>query len=162
MSVLTFIESIGDFFVGLFNKVEKAWKQLSPEIKAATLQASGIIAIINANVSATPAVIWSLIETQFPGITQESVTSAIVKANNTVNAVNTVADTASFEEALLAIQKYLSGLEGNKFIIVVKTVVTLLADVFAPGETIIQKIELVLEYVYQELVKPHVPLAQAA
>jgi len=150
---------LANLISGVFNEIKKVWKELSPEIQAATLQASGIIAIVNANVNAVPTVIWDLIQTQYPNITQAAVTAALVKANNTVNAANALEESATFEQALQTIQSYLNGLSGNSWITVTKTVVALLADIFAPGETVIQKIELCLEWVYQELVKPNVPIA---
>lgn len=161
MSLLKFIESIGDFFVGLFNSIEKAWKQLSADIQKAVVWASGVIAIINANIGAVPSDIWTLIETKYPGITQVSVTSFLIKANNTLNSVNSVAEDASFEDALTALQGYLSKMSGNLWIIIIKTIVAIGVDIFAPG-TVIQKAELVVEYVYQDIIKPDVPVVAKA
>lgn len=144
----------------LFNAAEGEYLKLAPEVRAAAATASGIIAIVNKEVSAVPSDVWALIQTKYPNVSQESVTAVLIKANNVVNGANALALNATFDEALAALNAYLQTLSGNVWITVIKAIVAIAVDVLTPG-TVIQKVELVLEYIYQNLVKPHLALNTA-
>jgi hypothetical protein len=156
-----FIASIGNFFTGLFNETEKVWDELDTDLKSATQMASGIMAIVNANSTVASTVIWQLISEAYPNVTQAQVTAAFVKINNTINTANTLAADTTFEEALTTLQTYLNSLPtGNTWVSIIQTAVAIAVDVFAPGN-VIQKVVAVLEYVYQKLIKPNIPVATA-
>lgn len=163
MFLKNLLTKIGTFFIGLFNEAQAVWSQIEPELQKAITDASTVLALISNNLTAVPSDVWALIEEKLPGISQTTVTAAIIKINNTLNTANTIAVDSNFEDALIALQTYLAGLgSGNIFIIIIKAAVTLAVDIFAPastsgetvGEVAIQKVELVLEWVYQTIVKP--------
>lgn len=144
----------------LFNAAEAEYEKLAPEVQSAIATASGILAIANKDVAAVPTDVWALIETKYPSATQESVTGFLIKIANTFNTANTIASSATFAEALTAVNSLLAPLEGNVWIIAIKAAVTIAVDFITPG-TIIQKVEMVLEYVYQTFIKKPLPLNTA-
>lgn len=152
MSLETFLSKIGHFFTNLLNLAAQAFNAFEPATQAAIKQASGIVAIVNANLTAAPADVWALITKEFPTLTESGVAAAL---NTVLKSLNTTSETLApdIETTLENLQKYLASFSGNAFITIVKAVVALLATLFDPNETLIQKIELVLEYVYQNFVK---------
>lgn len=158
-SIITkFITTVETDVTALFNVAEAEYEKLAPEVKAAAAAASGVIAIINKDVAAVPADVWALIEAKYPDVNETTVTAFLVKANNVVNGANTLASNATFAEALAAINAYLQTLSGNTWITVIKAIVAIGVDVITPG-TIIQKVEMIGEYIYQNIVKPHLAVA---
>jgi len=152
MSLKTFLSSIGHFFTDLFSGIQKVWHSLTEAEQAVSIKASSIIAIINANLTAAPADVLSLIQAAFPTMTKEGLTDLLNKANQILGIADNAAS-GTFEQALQTLQAYLSKYQGNTWITITRAVVEILVTVLEPG-TIIQKIETVLEYVYQEFVKP--------
>lgn len=142
----------------LFNAAKAEYEKLAPEVKAAAAAASGVIAILNKDVAAVPADVWALIELKYPNVDQLTVTAFLVKANNVVNGANALASNATFADALQAINAYLQTLQGNTWITVIKAIVAIGVDIIVPG-TIIQKVEMIGEYIYQNIVKPHLAVA---
>lgn len=151
------LASVGHFFSSLFTSTEKVYEELSEKEQQVSKQASGILAIINANLSTAPDIVWQLISTAFPELTKEQVTAALAKAGQVLGALDKTFS-GSFEDALATLQAYLNGHEGNTWITITKAAASIIADVLAPG-TVIQKIELVMEYVYQTFIKGKVATA---
>lgn len=145
------LQDIGHFFADLFSKFERAYHSLSAEEQLAAKQASGIIAVINQNLTATPDVIWGEIEKAFPGVDKASVSAALASVANTINNVSAYLPD-NLENAIKAVQSYLSTFTGNKWVVISKSLVALIANELAPG-SIIQKIELIIEWVYQTFIK---------
>ena len=149
--VKNFLKSRGLGFVSLFDWFASAWKKLSTTEKDAAVKASGIIAIINANLTATPDIVFQLIQIKFPDITKEKLTSYLSTITSTIKDVDGVVN-ADFATTLSNLQSYLGKYSGNQWVTITQGVVGLLAGLLAPS-TPIQKITLVLEYVYQNFIK---------
>lgn len=156
--IKTFLTKVEVDVEGLFNEAKAEYLKLAPKVQAASAAASGIIAILNKDVNTVPDQVWALIETKYPDVTKDTVTAFLVKANNVVNGANTLSANATFEEALAALNAYLQTLQGNTWITIIKAIVAIGVDIITPG-TIIQKVELIIEYIYQNLVKPHLAVA---
>lgn len=139
---------LGHIFDGLFSSLHKAYNSLSETEQEAAKTASGIISVINANLAATPAEVWALIQKAYPAIDEATVTSALQKVTNSI--LTPLPN--GLENAISALQTYLSKYNGNQWIVISKSLVALIANELAPG-TVIQKIELVLEFVYQNFIK---------
>lgn len=136
----------------IFNSMAKVWHDLTVTEQAISLQASGIIAIINANIGVTPDVLFSLIQAKFPEFTKEQLTSYLGEAAK----VLALADSAAgytFEQAIAAFQKYLTANEGNGWVATTVSAVNALLSILLPTTTPIQKITIALEYIYQHFVK---------
>jgi BarA-like signal transduction histidine kinase len=149
----SFISVIGHFFADLFDATAKAYKNLSVQEQNAAKVASGIIAIINANLDKVPAVVYDLIALKFPQLSKEDIAMALAKVNKAIKKTDELNVSPDLETELLFLQEHLKSYKDKEWIVITKAVVALLAIVFAPQDTIVQKIELVLEYVYQNFIK---------
>lgn len=147
-----FFNNIGIWRPSIEEAIESLYDNLHDTEKTAVKDASGWIAVINANLQAAPDFVFELIQKKFPGVTKESVAETLNKVNATLMKAD--ANTPdNFASALGKLQTYLGKYEGNAWIAMTKAVVTVLADVFLKGASPIQSIEAVLEYVYRNFVK---------
>ncbi len=147
-----FLDKIGIWHPSVEETFKNLYDKLHDTEKTAVKDASGWIAIINANLQATPDAVFNLIQNKFPGVTKESIAGALNKVNAAILKVdaNTPND---FDAALGMLQSYLGQYEGNTWIAITKSVVTVLSDVFLKGASPIQSVETVLEYVYRTFIK---------
>lgn len=136
----------------LFNSMEKAWDHLGADEQAISLKASGIIAIINANLSSTPDVVYKLIQLKFPDVTPETVQDALTKAGSFLNIADGIAS-MSLEEAITAFQTHLDSATGNDWVAKTQHAVSALLNVLLPTTTPLQKITTILEFIYDNFVK---------
>lgn len=136
----------------LFNSMKKVWNKLSDFEKQISVKASGIIAIINANINESPQVLFLLIQTKFPEVTKDKLQSYLTKASGVLGIADSTAN-LSFEDAVKAFQTYLGKQSGNKWVAVTQGAVGALLSVLSPDATPINKITVILEYVYQNFVK---------
>jgi hypothetical protein len=150
-----FFDRIGIWHPSIEDVVADLYNKLHDTEKKAVQGASGWIAIINANLQATPDFVFDLIHQKFPDVTKESIANALNKLNAEILKVdaNTPDD---FGTALSKLQEYLSKYQGNTWIAITRAVVAVLSDILLNGTTPIQKIETVLEYVYRTFVKDKV------
>lgn len=156
MSVFTDLEHDVE---GIFNGAVKEWNKLDVSVQNITKKASSILAIISqAATSATGQLVLAAVQKYDPSITEAGLVSIIQKANNTVNTVEQIMDGSTLEQALTIFQTYLNGLPDNIWIIITKAIVSILIDFFMPGLTIIQRIELCVEYVYQKFIRPELAI----
>lgn len=145
---------IFSFFIGIFNASKKAWLKLETDIQQAAIWASGIIAVINANLSATPAQFWADLQKVFPTLTQAQVTEWLNKAGVVVGIIQTDAN-LSFEDAVVAFQAYLTKQgTGNPWIVATQGLVNLVLVEINPDIPVIQKVTSIGEYIYIDIVKP--------
>lgn len=149
---MSFLNTIGQWFAHFWNSIQHAYNNLEPKVQSAIQSASGIVAVINANIEAAPADVWAIITKLYPALTQDVVTSALNKVSVDLKIAGANID-ADFETTVKNLQTYLGTLTGNVFITEVKQFVALVASALAPGNTVIQTIELVLEWVYQTFIK---------
>lgn len=137
--------TIEEAIAGLYNKLQDTEK-------TAVKDASGWIAIINANLQAAPDFVFDLLQKAFPGITKETATEKLNQLNAAILKVDTeIPD--DFNGALGKLQAYLSKYEGKPWISITRAVVSVLTDIFLKGASPIQAIETVLEYVYRTFIK---------
>jgi hypothetical protein len=150
-----FFERIGIWRPSIEDAIEDLYNKLHDNEKKAVQNASGWIAIINANLQATPDFVFNLIQKNFPGMTKENITDALNKLNAEILKVdaNTPDDLGA---ALSKLQDYLSKYQGNTWIAITRAVVAVLSDILMNGTTPIQKIETVLEFVYRTFIKDKV------
>lgn len=146
------IKSIGHFFDGIFSSIKHAWNQFETHEQDAVIQASTILDLVRTNIDAAPDALFGIIQLKFPNITKEELHDVI---SNTAAQLQ-IADKIVNEDlgvTLKNLQTYLGTLSDNGFITTIKSIVSIMATLFAPSLTAIQKVELVLEWVYLKLVK---------
>lgn len=116
MSLKTIVQGIAhiptelvDDVESIFNKAEAAYNKLSPEIQASLKNGSGILAVINADLTGPAAPIVATIEAKF-GVNPTDVTNVLQKIAVAFNIA--VADSTDLPTLIAALQKYLAGLGG--------------------------------------------------
>jgi len=147
-----FFEKIGIWHPSIEEGIENLYNNLQDTEKTAIKNASGWIAIINANLQSAPDFIFNLVQQKFPEVTKESVTNTLNRLNTAILRVdaNTPDD---LNTALSKLQSYLGKYEGNTWIAITRAVVSVLSDILMKGASPIQTIETVLEYVYRTFIK---------
>jgi hypothetical protein len=147
-------DSIGHFFVGLFNQAEKAWLSASPAFQKALLAGSTIVAFINNYVDETPEFILEAIQRKFPDMTPENIHAALQKAGSTLAIAEKIAG-ADLVTTIKAFQEWLLSLksDNNTWSEVSHAIALGIAVFFAPQGTKITAIIVLFEYVYHALVK---------
>lgn len=132
--------------------VVDTYESLEDDAKTALQYASGWVAVINANVEESPDFVFELIQKKFPDATKEHITEGLTRLAEALKLVTANIPT-SLNDAITALQGYLSKFEGNTWVAIVRAAVTILADIIAGGKSPIQIIEMVLEFVYQTFIK---------
>jgi hypothetical protein len=94
---------------GLFSKAEAAWNKLAPAVQGALKNGSGILAVINADLTGPAEPIIAAIEAKF-GVQPADVTNVLQKIAAAFNIAE--ADSTDLPTLIGAVQKYLSGLGG--------------------------------------------------
>lgn len=154
-----FIEKFGDWITGLFHSSEKTYNSLLDEEKKAGVWASGIIALISANLNVEPAAVIALLQLKFPDLSLDVVHGFLdnlrIKLDNTQSEIP-----LTLEDAIAWGQKYLAQHTGDSstFAVIRTTAVNILAIMFSPETTVEKFIEIGL-YIYHMIVKPHITLA---
>lgn len=150
-----FFDKLGVWHPHIEDALKDIYGKLHDTEKTAVKDASGWIAIINTYIKDSPEDVFKLIQLKFPNVTKEGVTDTLNKLNTEILKVdaNTPDD---FETALTKLQEYLGKYQGNTWVAITRSVVSVLTDIFLKGASPIQTIETVMEYVYQIFVKPHV------
>lgn len=146
------LATIGMFFAGIFDAAARTYNAQSQEVKDALKDGSAILAIINENVTEAPERVIDLIQKAFPTLTRDKLLdglNAVAKGINHAEAI--AADT--LEDTIKNIQAYLESLEGTFWAGVSELSAKILAVFFAPAGTKWATISLLMEYVYQKLIK---------
>ena len=143
---------IGSFFSGLFNAAEKTWNKLEPEIRAAMLQASDVVAIVNENVDQTPQFVLEIVQQKYPAFTLDQIHEAIKKGSQGLSIGAQVLDNDILSNIQL-LQKYLEGLEGSTWANISQTLMKGMAVFMAPKGTKFAVISSLAEFVYQRFIK---------
>ena len=147
-----FFYKIGVWHPSFEEGIVELYSKLHGSEQAAIKMASGWIAVINSNLQATPEVIFTILQTKYPGVTRQNVTNVLNELNGALLKIDT-ATPEDFNTALARLQEYLGKHEGNVWIALTRAAVGVLADIFLKGKSPIQVIETVLEYVYQTFIK---------
>lgn len=147
-----FFENFAEWVKGLFNAAEKAWHKLEPEIQDALLKGSGIIAVINENLGKTPDVVFELIQSKFPDISKEKLHEVLTVVDKQFGTAATIED-PDLLTTIENLQEFLSGLQGNVWQGISSSMAQVLSIAFADEKTPFAKIQMLMEYVYNEFVK---------
>ena len=145
-------QKIGAWFTSLFDVMKRAFNKLSQIEKDVSVKASAIIALINANLTQTPEAIFKLIQLRFPDVTPAYLSAKLSLATKYLGIGDEVAS-RSFEENIKLLQGYLSKFEGNGWVVTTLGAVNALLTAMLPDTTPLQKISVLLEYIYQKIVK---------
>jgi hypothetical protein len=150
MSIFTFI---GHLFEGLFNAAKKAYNGLTPEQQTALQQGSGLVAIINNMITATPAEVRAAIQAKFPELDEKKLEEGLFGVAKAFH----ITELTSLDDVIVAIQKHLESLQGNLWEVASHAAASALAIIFAPPETKFAAIASLLEWVYQHFIKKSIP-----
>jgi hypothetical protein len=146
---MSIFQKIGHFFVGLFNAAKKAYENLSVEQQTALQNGSGIVDLINTMLDKTPEEIRAVIQAKYPNIDEKALESGLFQVANTFG----LQGVANLDEAIAAIQKHLSSLDGKVWAVASHAAASALAIIFAPVETKVSAIVSLIEWVYQTFIK---------
>jgi hypothetical protein len=153
MSLKTFFAKIGAWFKGLFSAAEKAWDKISPALQDAFLKGSGIVAEINKYAGETPDIVYAALEAKYPDLTKEQIAEALAKAANVLNVGGDAAASPDIYDVLTKIQAQLDKTEGKDWAKKSSMIAKIIAHFFAPEGTKSSIFELLMEFVFQKLVK---------
>lgn len=151
-----FIERFGDWITGLFHSSEKTYNSLLEEEKKAGVWASGIIALLNANLNALPAEVIALLQQKFPDLSLDVVHGFLdnlrIKLDNLQSEIPlTLEDAITWGQTFFLKHVH----DDSAWAIIRTTATNLLAIMFSPETTVEKFIEVGL-YIYHMIVKPHV------
>lgn len=147
-----FFARIGDFFKSLFDAAEKTWDKLSPELKKAMEQGSGIIELINGHVDQAPDFVFDLIQKKYPELTRDKIHEVLTLAGRELNLIDEVTQ-PDLTQTIQALQKYLDQKQGKFWATASSLLAQLLAIVLAPSGTKFATVSSLMEFVYQKFVK---------
>lgn len=142
------IKKLGDAIGRIFSTIEKEWHELEPDLKNALQSASGIVAVINENLQATPQFLLELIHHELPNLDIEKAKAAIAEVAKTVKDIEVLPD-EDITVTLDNLQKYFNSLQGEKWAITASQFAQQLALLLAPEGTPFGKILVFLEFVYR-------------
>lgn len=152
----SFIQRFGDWIEGLFHVAENDFAKLDDEAKKAAVWGSGIIAVINANLSSVPSVVISIIQAKFPEVHLDILQGFLNQLQQKFDAV--AATTVTLEDAVKWAQEWLSthkASNDNAWAAISSAAANVLSILFSP-ETAVEKFISIGVYVYHMIVKPHV------
>lgn len=139
------------WILGLFSAMRKTFNKLDESERKLSIKASAIIAVINSNLSERTEVIHQILTLKFPELTQATLSTYFQEVISNLS----ISDTRSIgtvEQCISVIQQYLVEHKGNIWVNRTQSVVGALITAMLPGSKI-QKIMMVLEYIYQTFVK---------
>ena len=134
----TVIEEIGDFFESLFDPQAKLYNELSEAEKQAATYGSGLIAIVNANLNGSPAVVQAEIQRLFPSLDLSVVQGFFDELQKAVDPSNT-SNPLTLADAITWAQGYLKLHAGGIWEIISSTAASIITTLLSP-ETPIEKI----------------------
>jgi hypothetical protein len=150
--LINLISKIGEFFTNLFAGAEHAWKKLSPEVQAAMLKASGIVAVINANIGLTPQFILDAIKKKFPEFSEDKIKSILKSAGEGL-AVGEGINSDDLLKMIEAFDAFLAKQKGTNWERMSRTIALGIAVALAPGATKLEALASLIGYVYHAYVK---------
>ncbi len=148
------LKSIGAFFVGLFNAAKKVWLKLSPELRDAMLQGSGIVAILNENVGKEGSVLLALIKAAYPEVSEEKLKEAMDKAASYLK-LGEELNNADLLTTLESIAKHLDTTTGSTWAQTSHDLYLIVAKLFAPEGSKFSVFVQLAEFVYHSFIKKH-------
>lgn len=145
-----FLTKIFQWLISLFSAMKRGYNKLSATEQELSKRASSIISIINTNLNASPETILNLMQLKFPELSIVTISNLLTEAGEVAN-IFTQGNEKSIDDKILIIQKFLSQ-NGNIWVYRTQSLVKALITVMLPS-TPLEKITIVLEYIYQKLVK---------
>lgn len=146
------LEKIGEFFSSLFNGANRTWKKVSPEVRNALLQGSGIVAIINKNIDQLPDFVLDLILKQYPDLPVEKIKEVLLEVGKVTN----IEISDDILVTIQNVQKYLSERTGKVWAIASDTLAKVIAVFLAPKDTKVASIISLIVFVYHRFIKKEV------
>ncbi len=140
------------FFSHLFAGAKKTWQHVEPEVQNAMLHSTGIVDVINKNITQTPQFILELIKKQFPQLPVEKIEAMLKKAAVELKLVDDSLNPDALT-TLEAIQKYLASHNGTGWALASDGVAKVIAVFLAPAGTKATTIISLLWWVYQTFIK---------
>ena len=136
----------GGAFHSLLAQAEKTFNALPPDVQAALLHGSGVIAFISQELTALPEDLRAQILAQYPDINEAALETGLYALANGFK-LNPVQ--GNLDDTIAKIQAYLATLQGTVWDGIVQGAANVLAVFLAPPGTKIGAITQLMEYVYQ-------------
>lgn len=150
------LSQFGAWFKPIIKDGEDTYDTLEVTAQKALQEGSGVIAVFNQDLDATPADIKALLQKAFPSLSFDVVHGFLETILNKMGAVQKDIP-VTFDDAIVAFQGFLKQhQEDNSFLGRISKFLAGEFTILASPETPIQKIDDSLEYVYHLIVKPHV------
>lgn len=156
-SVLSSVLSkFGPWFKQIVKDGETTYESLETEAQHALQQGSGILAVFNADLNATPADVKAKFKAAFPALSLDVLHGFIDTVQNKIGIIEGDIP-VTLDDAIVSFQTLLKKYESDSTFLgrISKLLAGEFAILFSP-ETPVQKIDDSLEYVYHLIVKPHV------
>lgn len=144
--------------IALFNAAKAEWLKLTLLEQKLSVQASGVMAIITQNMSATPDFIWSMISYSFPAINKDVVTDYLSKAANILKVIDNITS-LSFDNLVKAFQSWVLPAIGDKWATLLQSAVNVIYTLIAPQNTVIDKVINLFSWIYSTFVKGKIVIA---
>lgn len=157
--MLAFLSKIGSFLAGLFQSTEHAYDKLEPAIKNAMEHASGVVAVINANLNVAPSFVIDAITKHFPEMDLASMHAGLLNVARILAIGTDLSEQSTLEEVVSKLQGYLGSLKGTTWANVCNTIAEGIAICLAPPGTKFALISIFMEHVFQRFIKPKVYVA---
>lgn len=141
------IENVfGAIFSGLLGAAKQAYDNLPSDVQNALQHGSGILSVINSDLTAVPADVIASIQAKFPDVNVKDLQAGLFKI---VHTFGLAADENSLEDIIVKLQTYLSSVKGSEWEGISSMAAQILSIFFAPAGTQFGKIVMLIEYVYQ-------------
>lgn len=152
------LKAFSIFWAALVNTAKIFWKKLTVLEQTFLANASGIFAIINANLDKSGTDIIALIAAKYPNLDLGFLQGAMQAILKALGILLPGSDFPTDLAGVIEVYKvFLSAHSGDSWVTETQQLVVLLAKQFTPG-TPVQKLILALEYAYQDVVKPFLAL----
>lgn len=148
-----FLQKIGNFFEGLFNKAERVWNRLNPDVQKAFIQGSEILQIINQNIDEDGDFILQIIKNRFPNLNVEKLRVGLLKIIEAVNIGKDLSDNPTIPELLDEISLYLKNKDKEMWAAASALFSKLVAFSLTGKLISWATLELLMEFVYQNFIK---------
>ena len=146
---MSIFKKIGEFFASLFDAAKRAYENLNADQQAALQNGTGLINLINAMTTNTPAEIRAAIQKEFPSLDEAQLESALFSIAKTLG----LGTYGSVDDVINALRARLASLDGKEWATMSHLAASALSIAFAPKESKIAVITTLIEWVYQHFVK---------
>lgn len=152
---MSIFKKIGDWFSHIFQGAKQTWEKVSPEVQSALIQGSTIVALINKYRSETPQFVIDLMEKK--GIPVDKALEVLNKYSSYIGVAQDI-NNPDILTTVSNLQQYFDKVkpQGKVWAILSHSAAGLISVFLAPPATKVASIVSLLEYVYQEIVKPDV------